>query len=299
MTGPSRFLSKAIAWFNAVRVSRTYVKNRLSLIFLTVLRKRGTFKAKAGGLMEKADAKLLLRFLVRINDRIKRMGFDPSNFPISFSGRFVEISVLGGRYKLKIDPLKLNSITSLPEQIQEVYDIDVNGLTVLDVGAYVGDSVLLWLSRGARQVVAVEPVPEHFEALVETTKGLPVTCINAAVGEPVPEMPTGFKGSGSYGLRHRGLAEGWLNVPVLSLLELVEKYRPQVVKLNCEGCEHFVLDELVRLPSLGVKKLVVQFHDRGDNLRKEESYEYLIKYLGEGNILQRSAELITVRWDFA
>jgi hypothetical protein len=52
----------------------------------------------------------------------------------------------------------------------------------------------------------------------------------------------------------------------------VEKYEPTVVKLNCEGCEHYVLEELSQIPRLGVKKIAVQFHD----IKGRSAYESLV-----------------------
>jgi predicted rRNA methylase YqxC with S4 and FtsJ domains len=43
------------------------------------------------------------------------------------------------------------------------YPFDVKGEVVLDVGAYLGDTPLMWLYKGAISVIAVEPVPIHFQ----------------------------------------------------------------------------------------------------------------------------------------
>lgn len=234
------------AYLNAVTVAKRYVKDWPKLILLTLLDKRGIFTAKNGTKTELIEAKVILKALVRYDDRLRKMGYDSERFPLSFNGRLIEISVLNGFGKIRYDPSKLYSITVLPEQLLEAYDVDVMGKVVLDVGAYVGDSVLLWLWKGAKQVIAVEPVPEHFEALKETTKGFPVVTINAALGGPVPDLGAGYSGSGSYGLRRPRHVKAWLNVPVMRLMELVKQYGPDVVKLNCEGCEHAMLDVIKR-----------------------------------------------------
>jgi hypothetical protein len=109
--------------------------------------------------------------------------------------------------------------------------------------------------------------------------GLPVVCTNASLAVQLPYDPT-KEDLISYGL--------WddvddslemLDVPVVQLTELVEKYRPTVVKLNCEGCEHYALDHLSQLPQLGVKKISVQFHGiKGHD--PYESLSFLEKSLG-------------------
>ena len=46
-------------------------------------------------------------------------------------------------------------------------DLDVGGRTVVDVGAGVGDTEILFALRGARRVVALEPYPSLYgEALI-------------------------------------------------------------------------------------------------------------------------------------
>jgi len=71
---------------------------------------------------------------------------------------------------------------------------------------------------------------------------------------------TNHMGSSKYGLWD-DVSGDLLDVPVVQLTELVERYRPTVVKLNCEGCEHYVLQELSQIHKLGVKKISVEFHE--------------------------------------
>ena len=101
-------------------------------------------------------------------------------------------------------------------------------------------------------MIALEPVPLHFQYLEKNTAGLPVICLNVSVGGPLPKLPN-HEGSICYGLVDDVGGES-LDVPVVQLTELVERYGPTVVKLNCEGCEHYVLEELLQIPQLGVKK---------------------------------------------
>jgi FkbM family methyltransferase len=188
----------------------------------------------------------------------------------------------------------------------KIHPFDVAGEVVLDIGAYLGDTPLMWLYKGARSVIAVEPVPLHFKYLERNVAGLPVICINASLAVQLPYDPN-LEGSVGYGL--------WddvddslemLDVPVVQLTELVEKYRPTVVKLNCEGCEHYVLEQLSQIPQLGVKKISIQFHGiKGHD--PYESLSFLEKRLGasvkvsEGEIRSlsgRKIKSIFVHWLF-
>ena len=50
----------------------------------------------------------------------------------------------------------------------------------------------------------------------------------------------------------------------------MKDYRPTLVKLNCEGCEHYILEQLSQLPQLGVEKIAIQFHEIGMYKLNEE-----------------------------
>ena len=165
-------------------------------------------------------------------------------------------------------PLKAEGITH-PSAFHNYYPFNVRDETVLDIGAYLGDTPLMWLYKGAKSVVAVEPEPLNFKYLEKNVEGLPVICLNMSLGVPLPKLPN-HEGSIRYGLVDE-VGEELLDVPTIRLTELMERYRPTVVKLNCEGCEHYVLQELSEMHKLGVKIICVQFHD----IRGYSAYESL------------------------
>lgn len=47
------------------------------------------------------------------------------------------------------------------------YDVDVAGKIVVDVGAYVGDSVIYFATRDTEKVIAIEPRPEAYREMLE------------------------------------------------------------------------------------------------------------------------------------
>jgi FkbM family methyltransferase len=121
-------------------------------------------------------------------------------------------------------------------------------------------------------VIAVEPVPLHFKYLERNVAGLPVICINASLAVELPYVPE-LEGRIGYGpfIKQRDVNKlNKLDVPVVQLVDLVKDYRPTLVKLNCEGCEHYVLEQLSQLPQLGVEKIAIQFHKIGIDKLNEE-----------------------------
>ena len=249
------FVKKLTTWFNAVGVARKHSVDWLKLTIFAFLGKNGVFRSRAGGTIS-CDAKTLLRLIVRLENAWNHYGEVLK--PVRFEDGDVIIPDYFGR-DFRI-PLKAEGVRP-PSAFLKDYPFNVGGEVVLDIGAYLGDTPLMWLYKGAKSVIAVEPVPLHFQYLEKNTAGLPVTCLNASLAVQLPNVSS-QEGSIKYGLSDDA-GDDLLDVPVVQLTELVERYGPTVVKLNCEGCEHYVLEQLSQIPQLGVKKIAVQFHDIG------------------------------------
>lgn len=262
------------AWSHAVRVARKHVSNWQSLVLKAVSGSDGVFRSRAGGTIS-CDAKSLLRLIVRLENAWNHYG-DVLK-PVRFEDGDVIIPDYFGR-DFRI-PLKAEGVAP-PSPFLKYYPFDVGGEVVLDIGAYLGDTPLMWLYKGAKRVIAVEPVPLHFQYLEKNTAGLPVTCLNASLAVQLPNVSS-QEGSMRYGLWDDA-GDDLLDVPVVQLTELVERYGPTVVKLNCEGCEHYVLEQLSQIPQLGVKKIAVDFHEiRGFD--PYVSLAFLEEKLGKAN----------------
>ncbi|MEM1948100.1 MAG: hypothetical protein QW614_05485 [Candidatus Caldarchaeum sp.] len=121
--------------------------------------------------------------------------------------------------------------------------------------------------------------------------------IRASVGSQVPELPD-MIGNQRYGVWVAKGSEKCLDVPLLNFTQLVEAYKPDVVKINCEGCEHFIADELLSLPKLGVRKLILEMHNMGGSEHKELLHR-LEQRFGTGRITQvKDDRANTVIWEF-
>jgi FkbM family methyltransferase len=215
-----------------------------------------------------AMRKTLLKKVVRI-EHVWRLHGDTLP-PVRFEDDSIVIPNYFGR-DFRV-PFKVDYITPPSFYLKEHYPFEVVDDVVLDIGAYLGDTPLLWLYKGARSVIAVEPVPLHFKYLERNMAGLPVICINASLAVELPYVPE-LEGRIGYGpfIKQRDVNKpNKLDVPVVQLVDLVKDYRPTLVKLNCEGCEHYVLEQLSQLPQLGVEKIAIQFHEIGMYKLNEE-----------------------------
>ncbi|MEM0482791.1 MAG: FkbM family methyltransferase [Nitrososphaerota archaeon] len=261
-----------------------YVKNWTALYLTALLGRKSVSIAKDGTLSAKISARKLFKCLVATEYIYRRSKVPQYARKISFNNTWMKIYCLNGSCELKVQPEKILMV-SIPEVFNEIYNVNVRGMVVLDVGAYVGDSALYWLYKGARKVIAVEPVPEHYESLLENAKGKPIVAINASVGQKIPLLPNQV-GLDTYGLiSSEKTTMQHLDVPVYKLLELVETWKPDVVKMNFEGCEYAVINEIVQLPSYGVKIIIVQFHKKKER-SMHRALLYAQKYLGPPKITE-------------
>jgi FkbM family methyltransferase len=286
-------LARAKSWYYAVKVAKKHCINYSHLLLKALLDKDGTFRSRKGGTIS-CKAKALLKQLVRLentwshyNDTLEIIGFANDSLVIP--------NYFGRDFRIPINTIDI----AHPSVYLKHYPFDVAGDIVLDVGAYLGDTPLMWLYKKAEKVIAVEPVPTHFQYLIRNVEGLPVICLNAALGVQPKKMPSEYVSS-SYGLQDYVDGEV-LDVPAIQLTEVVERYNPTVVKLDCEGCEYYVLEQLAELPSVGVKKIAVEFH-KVRNYTPYVSIAILEEKLGRSAIktyeIKKTTQAVTVYWSW-
>lgn len=295
VTDSSGLIAKVWAWYRAVLVARKHCSNWAWLVIKSLLRARGRFRSRQGGSLS-CDARKLLKSLVRLETTWRLNG---DTLPIiKFENDHLVIPNYFGRdFRLPLD--SADGVAS-PSALLNKYPFSVAGEVVLDIGAWLGDTPLMWLYKGARSVIAVEPVPLHFSYLEKNTAGLPVICLKASLAVKLPYIQAA-EGSNRYGLWDASTDDfNTLDVPTIQLIELVGTYKPSVIKLNCEGCEHYVLEQLSMLPLFGVKKIAVEFHGiKGFN--PYESIAFLEKKLGKGVIISDKCSqirVVDVYWEF-
>jgi FkbM family methyltransferase len=152
------------------------------------------------------------------------------------------------------------------------------GWHVLDIGANIGAWSLLAARRGAR-VTAVEPHPETVDYLRRNTDRAPVTVLQAAV------MPTGgstrlYLGDADsrhsvLGAEQRSTARltDSVEVPAVAFEELISRGW-DLVKMDCEGIEHALLESAPAETLRRMRRLVAELH--GSEREMETSERRLI-----------------------
>jgi FkbM family methyltransferase len=154
------------------------------------------------------------------------------------------------------------------EDLEGVYGaLKVRGRTVADVGAYLGETAVLFSRRGAERIYAYEPVFHRC-----TEHNLRLNGVTNAAVEPYglwfeeDELTVEPADAGT------GLAPGGYKIKVRPLAEAL--MRADVVKMDCEGCEWALLTtpcDVVR----HVEEYVMEIHGPATPiLRKMEKCGY-------------------------
>ena len=170
-------------------------------------------------------------------------------------------------------------LNSIRECRDNYSDIETCGKTVLDLGANIGGFARMALQKGAKQVIALEPCPHNFQLLEINAPDS--NNINAAVCEEdskevVFHYASSKRNSVSSSTKRRRNASGvTISVPGFSFKGLLEKYRPEILKIDIEGKEYDILDSIEKIPDF-VEIVGIEFH----NTRKPYS-EYPVKFFPE------------------
>jgi len=155
-------------------------------------------------------------------------------------------------------------------------DINFSGRTVVDVGASFGDTPVYFTLRGAKKVVAIEPLPSYVPLIRENMalNGFSPVCdvIHAGVGQKelpdIADDPMFKVVFGSYEALRSEF--GSQNIPVITLETIVKKYSISdgVLKVDCEGWEYPIFGSVPRETLRRFEYILIEYHYGFEELEK-------------------------------
>ena len=166
---------------------------------------------------------------------------------------------------------------------------------ILDVGGFVG-SVARWMRGHGARVISYEPHPDSFELLQ-----MNAVSIDNHYAALVPDdfegntcslyVNPGKDNSAHSILPRRGRGE--IRVPAVKFREVLEKYQPNKIKMDCEGGEYVLLAKplllCVRMIAMEFHLTRGEWHNRGQDIRN--------RLLGQGFREIVAPKFFTKNWN--
>lgn len=162
------------------------------------------------------------------------------------------------------------------------------GCSVLDIGGHIGTFTNYALERGASRVVTYEPEPSNFAMLEQNTIGKSVAIFNKAVTGDGREVQLNVKTnghSGGHSIYYDSPERNHIRVPSEAFASIVERVRPDVVKIDCEGAE-YEFDIPFSLPR-SVKYLTIEIHTNRKEWRTRLAPKMIADFARTWNVLKQ------------
>ena len=178
--------------------------------------------------------------------------------------------------------------------VDKVYGERFHG-TVIDVGAFIGDSSIYFALNGAERVIALEPFPENFELAKENVKinnleDKIILLPNALAREEGEIEFYASKNSPTLNSTNpiseitKGVKFDVIKVKTISLQKIVNDFKISsisLLKLDCEGCEYDTLPYLSDELYDKIESIVLEYHNGLSNLvdlLKSKGFSVKVKY---------------------
>ena len=156
------------------------------------------------------------------------------------------------------DPFWLRFAAGWEPDTERIYRENVkHGSVVLDVGAWIGPTIIFGLYCGASRIIAVEPNPASFLRLQKLVKLNPdiekrITLVNRAL-HPCPGKLTMGQMEGEDDTSMFGISGRGVEVETIALSDLIDEHaldQIDLIKIDIEGAEALLLAELEMLSGL-------------------------------------------------
>ena len=163
--------------------------------------------------------------------------------------------------------------------------LNLKNKTVLDIGANIGDSSIYFALQGASRVIAIEPLPQFFNALIDNIKVNKLENIilplNLMVGNKDKKTIIDTNIELGIGTKAKETLDGF-EINMVTLSYIVDKFKivNGKLKMDCESCEYDTIipekDEILR----NFDEMIIEYHNGFKELKnrlEEASFKVSVK----------------------
>jgi len=153
-------------------------------------------------------------------------------------------------------------------------DVDVINKTVLDIGAGVGDTAILFSLRGAKKVIAIEPYPNLFMIALTNIRinrlEDKILLLNAGIGSSDKEVCADANNVREYYIFRPGeKCDTKIRIYTLSsIIKDLNIEEDSVLKMDCEGCEYDTILHTDPQDLKIFKEIIIEYHNGYHELKR-------------------------------
>lgn len=186
----------------------------------------------------------------------------------------------------------------IDEQPRAYAELNFKDQVVLDVGANIGAFAIFARDNGASKIICFEPEEENFALLQENCQGEVFNLFNKALLNTTEKKKRLYKNSG----KNKGIHSFYISrsrtdsreVLVENFYDILELYKPTVVKIDTEGSEYHMFD--YSRPIEHVSQICIELHLTTKAWRKEESLKVIDYVHNQGFKMIRKPKIGLKNW---
>ena len=181
---------------------------------------------------------------------------------------------------------------------QELYDLqDVNGMTIIDVGAHIGTfTTLSSIKFPDARIISIEPNPDTYEVLkknIAANQIKNITPISAALNDTPDPVKLYLSDENWEHSITSNVGASYVEVNAITLEQIFANYEINecdLIKMNCEGAEFNIILNTPKEILQRIKMMLILFHE--DLVTDEHNRKSLIDYFTHsGGFIIRKANM--------
>lgn len=171
------------------------------------------------------------------------------------------------------------------------YNENFRGKVVLDIGAFQGETAILFFLAGAKKVLAYEPMPENFRFL---NKNMQLNHVNVKIfQEGIGTEDTEVTVTEQFGQLETSTTQKQINLKISNITNILRSSDAEIAKIDCEGAEICLVsvpDDILRL----IPCYFIELHGR--NVREAVTKKLLNAGFKIARILEANPNLATIKF---